>query len=95
MKKNREFIMRTIGEDTVLIPVGQSTRDFNGLITMNEPTAFIWEQIDQVDSFEALVDKITETYDVDRETARRDAYGIVSRMVRNGLIVPTREDHTW
>ena len=74
MKKNREFIMRTIGEDTVLIPVGQSTREFNGLITMNEPTAFIWEQIDQVDSFEALVDKITETYDVDRETARRDAY---------------------
>ncbi len=95
MKIVEEFLLREVAGEYMLIPVGETAQKFNGLITLSETAKFIWNHVEQVNSLDELVQRITEKYDVDKETARRDAYLFVSGMLERGFAVTTKEDHTW
>lgn len=72
MKIEKEFILREIAGDYVIIPTGTTTLEFNGLITVNELGAFIWERLQEETAEEKLVKAIIEEYEVDEETAKTD-----------------------
>ncbi len=72
MKIDKEFILREIAGDYVIIPTGTTTLEFNGLITVNELGAFIWERLQEETTEEKLIEAIVEEYEVDEETAEAD-----------------------
>ena len=72
MRLKREFILRDIVGETILVPVGESTTSFNGLITMNEVGKFIWHNLSNVNSEEELVSLVLENYDIDKNIASVD-----------------------
>lgn len=72
MKIEKEFILREIAGDYVIIPTGTTTLEFNGLITVNELGAFIWERLQEETTEEKLIEAIVEEYEVDEETAEAD-----------------------
>ena len=45
MRINKEFAVRDIAGDYVLVPVGESALSFNGMLTTNEVGAFICEAL--------------------------------------------------
>ena len=63
MKLKKDFILREIMGDVVLVPINQSTSQFNGLITINELGKFIWENIEKAQDEEDLLQKILDEYD--------------------------------
>ena len=95
MKIVKEFILREIVGEYVLVPTGDTTQEFNGMITINDTAKFIWENLEKVDSFEEMVKKVLDEYDVDEMTAKQDVYSTIHDLVREGLIVCTKEDKTW
>ena len=95
MKIVKEFILRDIAGEYVLVPTGETTQEFNGFITITDTAKFIWENIEKVDSFKELVDLILEEYEVDEETAVRDTAGMVNDLLKNGFINCTKEDKSW
>ena len=95
MKIVKEFILRDIAGEYVLVPTGETTQEFNGFITITDTAKFIWENIEKVDSFKELVDLILEEYEVDEETAGRDTAGMVNDLLKNGFIKCTKEDKSW
>ena len=68
------YIMKKLGSGYVVVTVGQASKDFNGLIRLDEPGAWLWKSIqDGADSREKLVTKMLERYeDLDEPTARQD-----------------------
>lgn len=42
MKVEKEFVLREIAGDYIIIPTGKTVLDFNGLITVNEVGASLW-----------------------------------------------------
>ena len=95
MKIVKEFILREIAGECILVPTGATTQDFNGMITMTDTAKFIWENIEKVDNLMEMVDLIVENYDIDKETAVKDTMQFVNALVRNGFVVCTKEDKTW
>lgn len=95
MRIAKEFILRDIAGECVLVPTGATTQEFNGLITMSETAKFIWENIEKVDSLEEMVQKILDEYEIDEETAKKDAVGFISQLLANGFVELTKEDKTW
>ena len=95
MKIIKEFILREVVGEYVLVPTGDTTQEFNGMITLSDTARFIWENLEQVDSLEELVQKILEMYEVDEEAARRDAIGFISVLLRAGYVECSKEDMTW
>jgi hypothetical protein len=72
MKIDKQFVLRQIAGDYVIIPTGKTTLDFNGLITVNEQGAFLWEKLSQDTTQAELVAALLEEYEVDEPTARAD-----------------------
>lgn len=95
MKIVKEFILRDIAGEYVLVPTGETTQEFNGFITITDTAKFIWENIEKVDSFKELVDLILEEYEVDEETAVRDTAGMINDLLKNDFIKCTKEDKSW
>ena len=74
MQIKKGYIIKKLGSGYVVVTVGQASKDFNGLIRLNEPGAFLWNCIqDGADTREKLVAKMLERYDdLDEFTARKD-----------------------
>ena len=45
MKIQKEFVLREIAGDYVIIPTGKTALTFNGLITVNEVGAELWKML--------------------------------------------------
>ena len=60
MEIKKELIKRNIAGDTVLVPVGKTVYDANGLFILNEVGAFLWDALPQAQNEEALVDRLLE-----------------------------------
>ena len=72
MKFKKEFMIREIVGETILIPMGDSTNHFNGIITINELGKFIWENLESSKDEEDLLHKILEEYEVEDKEAKED-----------------------
>lgn len=76
----KELIKREIAGETVLVPVGKSVYDANGLFVMNELAAFIWTLLPDVDTEAEICRAVLEEYDVSEETAARDVADFLGKL---------------
>lgn len=95
MKIIKEFILREIAGECILVPTGKTSQEFNGMITLSDTARFIWENIESTDSFEELVKMMLEEYEIDEETAKRDAYIFIDQLLASGFVALTKEDKSW
>ena len=58
MRISDQFILRQIAGEYIIIPTGQTTLKFNGMITVNEQGAFLWEALKEEITEDALVDAV-------------------------------------
>ena len=85
MEIKKELIKREIAGDCILVPVGKSTLDSNGLFALNELAAFIWDILPDVTSEEEIVSKVLDEYDVDRETAAGDVAEFMANRLKSNI----------
>lgn len=76
----KELIKREIAGDTILVPVGKTVYDSNGLFVLNELGAFIWDLLPQADTEEAICNAVLEQYEVSAETAKQDVSAFLEKL---------------
>ena len=59
----------------IIVAEGDENIDFSNIISMNESSAYLWEEVQKMDSFtvDNLVELICSQYEIDEDTARKDA----------------------
>ena len=55
MKLDKNFVLRRVVDNAVLVPFGQKMIDFNGMISLNKVGAFLAEKLQEETTLEALV----------------------------------------
>ena len=80
MKIKKELITREIAGDTVLVPVGKSVYDANGLFILNELAAFIWKLLPEAETEEQICKAVLEEYEVSEEDAARDVAEFLGKL---------------
>lgn len=93
MKKIAEFEKKVISDEIILIPTGKTAEGFRGFITLSEVGAFIWDRLEEVLSFEELLNQVLAHYDADQQTAAKDIVEFLNQLLRVGIIRPT--DKNW
>ena len=86
MKIEKEFVLREIADDFVIIPTGKTVLEFNGLISVNEVWASLWKMLQQETTFEALVKGILDEYDVEEDVVREDVYEFLHQLSDKGIL---------
>ena len=81
MRAKKGFKLRNICGENIIVAEGKENIDFTNIISMNETSAFLWEQIEQKDNFDAetLTELLLDNYDVDKETALNDASELIKQ----------------
>jgi len=73
MKIKEGFILRPVGEEYMAVAIGAAGKEFNGLIRVNASGGYLWKELQEGITEDALVAKMLERYDdLDEETARKD-----------------------
>ena len=86
MKINEDFVLRQVADTYVVLPIGHATVDFNGMVTLNESGAFLWRQMEQRITREALAQALTGEYDVSLEEALADVDAFLATLEPVGCI---------
>ena len=67
-----KFVAREVGNELILVPLSGNVAQMNELFTMNETAKFIWENTQGKTTITELENLMTETFDIDRDTAKKD-----------------------
>ncbi len=88
MKAKKGFNLRQVCGEYIIVAEGDENIDFSNIISMNESSAFLWKEIKDMESFniDYLVNKMTEEYEIDVDTARRDITTLVAEWGQSGII---------
>lgn len=86
MKIKDGYMLRSIAGYSVVVPIGDSTLDFNGVINLNETGTTLWKALENDATEEDLVKALLAEYDVDNERALTDVRSFVKKMLEAGLI---------
>lgn len=86
MKINDNFIVKNIAGEIVLIPTGNASQYFNGLISTNSVAGFIWEHMESCSSPEEMVQLVIKAYDVEEKRARKEVLSFLDTLKIAGMI---------
>lgn len=80
MKIKEGFIIREVGGEFIVVPIGETGKSFHGMVKLNESGAFLWRFFCAEHTQEEAVKALTEEYDVDEETAKKDVAAFVAAL---------------
>lgn len=86
MKIKNGFAKRDIAGSTIVVPVGSTAKEFNGMITLNDSGSFIWDCFLKDISIDEAVEAVLAEYDVEREKAQVDVERFVNMLKENNII---------
>lgn len=82
----KEMIVRKIGSDIILVPVGNALKEYNGMFMLTESAYFLWEQLPLCDSVQELAKRLFDEYDVTEDQALADTISFTSTLSDLGII---------
>ena len=88
MKVKNGFNLREVCGEHIIVAEGDENIDFSNIISMNESSAYLWEEVQKMDSFtlDNLVELICNQYEIDEDTARKDATMLAAQWGTAGII---------
>lgn len=85
MKIKNGFVIRSVGGENVVVPVGEMSKQFHGMINLNETGAFLWRFFSEEHTLEEGITALQSKYDVDAELARCDVIKFMQILEENGF----------
>lgn len=88
MRILKDYILREILGEYIVVPTGQEAVRFQGIVAVNETGAFLWKYLQENDAVEEeLVYAVCTAYEVDRETAMKDICEFLDAVRRRGILI--------
>ena len=86
MKIKEGFVLRTICGQNVVSGEGSANVNFSKLVSLNDSAAYLFKAVGQEDfTPERLADLLTKEYEVDRDTALKDAESLCAQWKEIGI----------
>jgi hypothetical protein len=79
-KLKTKFVAREVGNEMILVPLSGNVAQMNELFTLNETAKFIWENTNEKNTLTDIENLMTEQFDIDPETARKDIGQFMNRL---------------
>ena len=82
----KELIKREIAGDTILVPVGKTVYDSNGLFVLNDVGTFLWDMLPEAEGLDDLTEAVLREYEVGADEARRDIEAFLNKLQQMAII---------
>lgn len=86
MKRNENYVVKELMGSYVLVPLGDTAINFNGVITLNETAKFMWEAANGDFTEQDLALALIKQYGIDEATANTAVESFLKSMKEEGCI---------
>lgn len=86
MKIKEGYVLREVAGSVVVVPAGERSKEFNGMINLNESGKVLWKRAESEFDAEALVETLLSVYDVSREQAANDVERFINILKENEFV---------
>lgn len=83
---NKNYILREIAGEAVLVSVGAGVADFCGIINLNSSAKVLWNTLQQPVTEEEMVVSLKEKFFVEDDVAREDVKHTLQILEGRGMI---------
>jgi hypothetical protein len=87
--KERDLVTRDIAGEIIIVPIKGHVGDLEGVFTLSEVGAMIWQLIDGQTTVRQLMEVVRNEYDVDVPEAEKDVVDFLRSLEDAGLIRPS------
>lgn len=86
MKLKQGFMLHSVGNENVVVPVGERTKTFHGMIRLNRSGAFLWENMKGEFTAQTLVAALLDRYEVEEAVAADTVTKFLDTLSKNDLL---------
>ena len=86
MKLKSDYTLRNFSDKYIAVTVSDSADNNNVFVTMNKSAAFVWELLQNEISYEEVISKLTEKYNIERATAKADFEEFLKKLREAGVL---------
>lgn len=88
MKVKNGFNLREVCGENIIVAEGDENIDFSNIISMNESSAYLWQEVQKLDNFtiNTLTQLLCEQYEIDEVTAKKDVTTLATQWAAAGII---------
>ncbi|MBF1638338.1 PqqD family protein [Prevotella sp.] len=88
MKVKNGFNLREVCGENIIVAEGDENIDFSNIISMNESSAYLWQEVQKLDNFtiDTLTQLLCEQYEIDDATAKKDVTTLATQWAAAGII---------
>jgi hypothetical protein len=86
MEIKKQVILRSVAGEHMLIPVGETVFEYNGIFMMTESGKLLWESIEKGAEEDDLKELLMQEYEIDSETASNDVKEFLEMLKAFGII---------
>ena len=86
MKIKEGYVIRQVMGNYVVIATGEESRNFHGMVKLNDTAANIWNYIAEGKSEDEIVAAMLEEYEVDEAKLSADVKKTIEILVAQGLV---------
>ena len=87
MIANPEFDIVVVSGDCIAVPIGQMATEYNGVVALSEPAAFLLKCMESPTTIDELTVRLLEEYDVDESTAHADVIAAIDSFRKLKLVL--------
>ena len=87
MKVKNGFILRKVGKQFVVAATGEASKNFNGMIRLNDEAAFAFGQLQGGTTEEELIAALVEKYGSEETEVRMDVANFLAKLKEADALV--------
>lgn len=80
------FVLREVAGQIMVVATGEASRNFSGMIKLNETGRFVWEAVSAGYSVDGAARELAARYGIGLAQAREDVSELVAQMQAEGFI---------
>lgn len=86
MRIKKGFVLREVAGQAMVIATGEASREFHGMIKLNESGKLIWQGMMDGLTESEIVEKLIGIYEVTQEKAEADVRTMLAKMEDAGFL---------
>ena len=86
MRIKEGFVLRDVMDEYIVMPAGAQMKEFEGVVVLNEPSAFLWKKMQSDVTRQELVEALLEEYDIDGAVAEKDTEELLKKLDMYGVL---------
>lgn len=87
MRIKNGFVLREVAGQNMVIATGEASKDFHGMIKLNNTGKEIWQGLQEGLSETEIARRLQEKYQIESEKAEQDTKEFVGKMLEMGFVV--------